>query len=85
MEVKTKFNPGDEVWTMHQNQPRKFRISSIEIILHAPGLRLGRSYVEIYIEEYNDPNKRMNPQHLRFRADQCFATKEELIKHLFRE
>lgn len=85
MDLQTKFNPGDEVWTMYQNQPRKFRISSIEIYLYAPGLRLGKKHQEICVEEINDPNKRNNPQHLRYGADQCFATKEELKNHLFKE
>lgn len=85
MDLKTKFNPGDEVWTMYQNQPRKFRIQSIQIILYAPGSPMAKRHQEIYVEEYNDPNKRMNPQHLRFGADQCFATKEELKKHIFKE
>lgn len=83
MELKTKFNPGDEVWAMHQNKPRKFRISAIEIYLYAPGTPMVRRHQEIYVEAVNDPNKRNNPQHLRYGADECFATMEDLKNHLF--
>lgn len=82
MDLKTKFNPGDEVWTMSQNQPRKFRISSIEIRLFPPGSPI--RHQEIYVEIVCDANKRNNPQHLRYNADQCFASKEELKNYLFK-
>lgn len=85
MELKTKFNPGDEVWAMYQNKPRKFRISTIEIYLYAPGTPMVRRHQEIYVEAVNDPNKRNNPQHLRYGADECFATMEDLKNHLFKE
>lgn len=31
MEVKTKYNIGDEVWTMLNNRPHCFRIAGIEV------------------------------------------------------
>lgn len=31
MEVKTRYNIGDEVWTMHNNRPHCFRIAGIEV------------------------------------------------------
>lgn len=31
MEVKTKYNIGDEVWTMLNNRPHCFRIAAIEV------------------------------------------------------
>lgn len=31
MEVKTRYNIGDEVWTMLNNRPHCFRISGIEV------------------------------------------------------
>lgn len=31
MEIVTKFNPGDVVWTMYDNKPHQFRIAKIEV------------------------------------------------------
>lgn len=82
MEYTTKFNPGDEVWTMHQNKPHQFQVSSVEIVLTAPNSPMRGRTTELLVEQINTAS-RNNPQWLRFAARECFATKQELINHLF--
>ena len=31
MEIVTKFNPGDVVWTMYDNKPHQFRIAKMGV------------------------------------------------------
>ena len=83
MNVETKFNPGDEVWTMHQNKPHSFRISTIEISLYGPGSPMSKyGNSEVYVELIHT-GQRNNPQHLRFSAKECYPSKEALCKALF--
>lgn len=81
MDYTTKFNPGDEVWTMHQNKPHQFRVASVEITLSAPSRTEIRT--REFIVEHINTAPRNNPQRLAFEARTCFATKQELIDHLF--
>ena len=80
MDYSTKFNPGDEVWTMFQNKPHKFRVACVEITLTPPNSPM-RSR-EMLVEHLNTA-QRNNPQRLAFDVRGCFATKQELITHLF--
>ncbi len=82
MEYTTKFNPGDEVWTMSQNKPHQFRVASVEITLTAPNTPMRGRSTEILVELIHTA-QRNNPQRLTFDARECFATKQELIDHLF--
>jgi len=81
MEYTTKFNPGDEVWTIYQNKPHQFRVACVEIKVSA------HTRTEIrtreYIVEHTNTTPRNNPLRLAFDARDCFATKQELIDHLF--
>lgn len=81
MEYTTKFNPGDEVWTIYQNKPHQFRADSVEIKLSA------HTRTEIrtreFIVEHINTAPRNNPLRLAFDARYCFATKQELIDYLF--
>lgn len=76
MEVKTKYNIGDEVWTMLNNRPHCFRIAGIEITCNSL-----RAFVRNV--EYAHTGARNVPQHLSFLDSACFPTKEELIKAIF--
>lgn len=76
MEVKTRSNIGDEVWTMLNNRPHRFRISAIEVCANSL-----RTFVRNV--EYTNTCTRNNPQNLYFLDSACFPTKEELIKNLF--
>ena len=76
MEVKTKYNIGDEVWTMLNNRPHCFRIAGIEVFQNSL-----RTFVRNV--EHTNTGTRNNPQHLYFLDSNCFPTKEELIKNLF--
>lgn len=80
MDFQTKFNPGQEVWTMYNNKPHFFRIATIEITLNAPSNPMREREV---LYELIHNNKRNNPQRLAFDARNCFATKKELIDNLF--
>lgn len=80
MEYSTKFNPGQEVWTMYDNKPHQFRVAKIEITLSAPSFPMRER--ELLIEHIHN-NKRNNPQSLTFDARKCYATKQELIDNLF--
>lgn len=80
MEYSTKFNPGQEVWTMYDNKPHQFRVAKIEITLSAPSFPMRER--EMLVELIHN-NKRNNPQMLTFDARACFATKQELIDNLF--
>lgn len=82
MDYSTKFNPGDEVWTMSQNKPHQFRVASVEITLTAPNTPMRGRTAEVLVELINTA-ARNNPQRLTFDARNCFATKQELIDHLF--
>lgn len=83
MDYTTTYNPGDEVWVMHQNKPHSFRIATIEISLYAPESPMSKyGNREILVETINTA-PRNNPQHLRFDARACFPTKEALCKHVF--
>lgn len=77
MEVKTKYEIGDEVWTMLNNRPHCFRIVAIEVFCFP-----NRISVRI-VENTNVCCTRNNPQHLYFAEEKCFPTKEELKNHLF--
>lgn len=81
MDYSTKFNPGDEVWTMYDNKPHQFTISLIEVTVATPRVRLSRPS-EVLVE-YCHTAARNNPLRLSFDARNCFATKQELIDHLF--
>lgn len=76
MEVKTKYEIGDEVWTMLNNRPHYFRIVAIGVFCYPN--RIG-----VRNMENTNVCHRSNPQHLYFDEKMCFPTKEELIKHLF--
>lgn len=82
MEYSTKFNPGDEVWTMSQNKPHQFRVAAVEITLSAPNSPMRGRSTEILVELINTA-PRNDPHRLTFDAQACFATKQELIDHLF--
>lgn len=34
MEIKTKYNIGDEVWVMKDNRPQKFIVNGLELECH---------------------------------------------------
>lgn len=82
MEYITKINPGDEVWTMSQNKPHQFRVASVEITISAPNSPMRGRTTEVLVELIHTA-PRNNPQRLKFNADLCFATKQELCNYLF--
>lgn len=71
MEIKTKYNIGDKVWVIADNEPTEFLIDSIEIfILNMGQYGIGQSIW--YVNKENEGYER----------HQVFPTKEELLKSL---
>jgi hypothetical protein len=89
MELTTKFNPGDMVWTMYENKPHQFKIAKIEVTARPSYRNDGTMHplptcTEFYIEEKNTLT-RNNPVTVRHAWFNCYATKEELIKKIMEE
>ena len=56
MEIVTKFNPGDVVWTMYDNKPHQFRIAKIEVSARPSYRKDGRMHLSlIHISEPTRP------------------------------
>ena len=68
MIIETKFNKDDSAWVMINNRPDKIEIHNIGITVKTSGA--------ILIEYNWYESKYM------FTEDQCFPTKEELLKSL---
>lgn len=82
MDIKTKYNIGQEVWVMYNNKPTCLTIASLDIWLHQK--QLGVIY---YMQPYEiDPLKMSNveyiPYNRAFYEKDVFPTKEELLKSL---
>ena len=81
MEIKTKFNIGDEVCTMFQNKVIYFTIGKIEIEIGEKETSIVYASKERY-EEYSHitgSNEKYN--YIRC-EDKIFSTKEELLNSL---
>ena len=54
MEIRTKYNVGDEVWIMRDNKPEKIRIDGIEVevkggtIPGTGGILSGELYTKVF-------------------------------------
>lgn len=86
MEIVTKFNPGDVVWTMYDNKPHQFRIAKIEVSARPSYRKDGSLHPspmmsEVYIEARN-VFARNNPMTIHHQWYNCYATKDELIKKI---
>lgn len=68
MTFHTKYSPGDEVWVMENNKPRKFIIDKVEV-----AAARGFYYVPVYTA---------GPYSPRYFEDKLFKTKQELIESL---
>lgn len=67
MEIKTKFNPGDKVWTIIDGKAKETAVESIHIF------KDGVSYA------VNKADKHCYVQHPE---SECFPTKEALIAYI---
>lgn len=63
MEITTKFNVSDTLWTVRECKAIQFNVARIH---------LSKDGISYWDEEYHS-----HPE------ENCFATKDELIKHLF--
>lgn len=75
MIIKTKFEPGQEVWVMQDNKPIKLTIKCINI-----SANLNISNQIIYEITYILTNTAFGD---KFREDEIHATKEDLKNSLF--
>ncbi len=74
MEIKTKFAIGDKVWTIHECKPKQMRVTTISI----NGVDEVKYAGEI-------PASAISVFYHCVKEAECFATKEELIKHITSE
>lgn len=63
MEIKTKFNIGDKVWTICKCKATEIEISAIIVDANGVWLRAKKDYSA-------------------FCEDECFISKDELLKHI---
>lgn len=70
MEIKTKYDINDKVWTMSENEPIEFIITDIEIYYHK-NIPITIWYIDENDEGYSE----------KF----VFPTKEELLKQQINE
>lgn len=73
MEIKTKYDIGDEVYTLHKNKVVKVKIKAVSCSLSNTGRYTG--YATDIVEGLFESNK-------VFIEEELFKTKEELLKSL---
>lgn len=76
MEIKTKFNVGDEVCLIWANRAVYKRIHSINIKI----TNFNNVYIKYTFMENNTPE--INTCYFEVDESRCFSTKEELLKSL---
>lgn len=76
MNIKTKFNPGQEVWVMYKNKPLNLFVYSIHIVI-----ALNDDKQEISGITYNCVNGAYGGS---FKENQIYNSKEELKNELFK-
>lgn len=86
MEYTTKFNPGETVWTIHENKVHSFRIARIEITIipcyRNDGTLHSSPTMREFLYEERHTRTRNNPVVVRHNWYDCYPTKEELLKSL---
>lgn len=75
MNIKTKYNPGDEVWTMIENKPQCLIVNTIFIIAS-----LSNDKEIKYGIKYNCSLSYLGGNYVE---KELFATKEDLKNYLF--
>lgn len=74
MTIKTKFEPGQEVWIMEDNKPIKVSIRYINII----------AVIDIFNKITYEATYTLNNRNLnKFKEYEIYATKEDLKNSLF--
>lgn len=73
MEIKTRFDIGDKVWTLSRNKAVEFEVCSISISRAKTLLPI--TYIT-YCGAYSDGKITIAPE------SDCFASKEELINRI---
>ena len=80
MEIKTKYNIGDEMWTMHDNKVICFTIKGINIKVE------DKTLVEYISSEkfkqHSYFSDRLEYMPLYIKEEKVFLTREELLKSL---
>lgn len=81
MEIKTKYNIGDEVCTMFRNKVTYFIIGRIDIRVKENDISIVYTSKDTY-EEYSHITGENETRNWIKNEDQLFPTKEELLKSL---
>lgn len=81
MEIKTKYNIGDKVWTMFRNKVIYFIISRIEVRVDEKETSIVYTSKDIY-DEYSYLAGRDVKRNFVRSEDKLFPTKDELLKSL---
>lgn len=81
MIIETKYDIGDEVWVMYENNPTRLTIAALDA-----GFHRGSLWVLYYMHPYEiDPNKMSDveyiPYNRLFYEKDLYPTKEELLKY----
>lgn len=79
MEITTKFNPGDTVWTMEENKPHQFKINRIEIEIRSKC----KSIYYVDCTSPSTPSGEVGEEY--YISSRCFATKSELLRSFLSE
>lgn len=87
MEIKTKYNIGDNVWIMRNNKPEKILISNIEVeirgVVQTGACFLSGEYytsiVYVEIQRYEYRNFGDKDPIFRHEECDCFRTKKDLL------
>jgi hypothetical protein len=79
MKIETKFNIGDEFWTMKDDKPRQLYVEDIRTYCKYEDLERNKIGITIY---YNARIYNGSTSYVCFTEDKVFSSKEELLKSL---
>lgn len=81
MQIETKYNIGDKVYTIAQNKVTNFIIGRIDIKIDGKETSIVYTSKDIY-EEYSLFSGANEPRNLIRSEDKIFTSKEDLLKSL---
>lgn len=79
MEIRTRFSIGDKIWTLQRSKAVTFEVKSISIGRTSLLLNQPEEIAVTYCGEYKDGNI------TTARENECFASREELVKYIIDE
>jgi hypothetical protein len=73
MEIKTRFIPGDMVWTIVEGKARNLPLETVQI-----NIRKKETTIQLFLNKGTD----LDYSSFLVHEDKCFSTREELIESL---